>query len=99
MRSFGMPHRDADDFEGQDCVRVYIAGRLQESQQVERTLDDRGIDYFVEVEVFRKMLLGVIPRNYHGAAFYVRVDDATASRQALVEARLDAGLLDDEAPA
>lgn len=94
-----MPHRDADDFEGQDCVRVYIAGRLQESQQVERTLDDRGIDYFVEVEVFRKMLLGVIPRNYHGAAFYVRAEDADASRQALLEAGLDAGLLDDEAPA
>jgi hypothetical protein len=50
------------------------------------------------VAVFRKMLLGVIPGNYHGAALYVRALDADASRQALLEARLDARLHYAEAP-
>jgi hypothetical protein len=93
-----MPHRDPDDFEGQECVRVYMAGGLPESQRVERTLDAQGIDYFVEVELFRKMLLGIIPRDYHGAAFYVRAADAGISRRALLDAHLKAGIIDDEAP-
>jgi hypothetical protein len=93
-----MPHRDPDDFDGHDCTRVYMAGRLREAKRVERTLDDQGIDYFVQVEVFRKMLLGVIPRDYHGAAFYVRVADAEASRRILSEASLKTGILEDEEP-
>ena len=78
---------------------MYIAGRLAESRRVERVLDDKGIDYFVAVELFRKMLLGLLPRHYHGAAFYVRPRDAELSRQALLNARLDAGIVDDDDPA
>ena len=91
-----MPHRDPDDFADEECARVYMAGGLRESRRVERALDDRGIDYFVEVEVYHKMLLGVIPREYHGAAFYVRAGDAEVSRHALKAARLVTGMLDED---
>jgi hypothetical protein len=87
-----MPQRDAADFDGQDCIRVYIAGRLAESRRVERILDGQDLDYFVEVESFRKMLLGVLPREYSGAAFYVRVVDFEAAHRALLTAGLRAGL-------
>ena len=90
-----MSRRDPDDFADAECARVYLAGGLRESRRVERTLDDRGIDYFVAVEVYRKMLLGVIPREYHGAAFYVRAADLMVSRRALEEARLVTGIVDE----
>ena len=93
-----MARHDADEFEGEDCVRVYIAGRLPESLRVERTLDDHGIDYFVEVELFQKLLLGVIPRDYHGAAFHVRAADAETARRALLQVSLRAGLQNDGTP-
>ena len=82
----------SDDFEGQECVRVYIAGRLEEAKRVEQALTDAGIDYFVEIERFERRLLGVVRREYEGAAFYVPLDRSAATRLLLRNARLTSGL-------
>jgi len=90
-----MPLIDADDLGDVPCARVYIAGRLREAKQVERVLTEAGVDYFVEIEKFRKNLLGVIPREYSGVAFYVAEAHAESSRRLLDAARLRTGLVDD----
>jgi len=82
----------SDDFEGQECVRVYIAGRLAEAKRVEQTLTDAGIDYFVNIERFERRLFGVIQREYEGVAFYVPLHRATAICELLRRARLTAGI-------
>lgn len=86
---------DPDAFGDAECARIYIAGRLREARQVEQALTDGAVDYFVEIEKFRKNLLGVIPREYDGVAFYVAADLAEASRQLLVSAGLRNGLIED----
>jgi len=87
---------DPDQFTGEACSRIYIAGRLREAQHVERVLSAGGIDYFVEIEKFRKPLLGVIPREYDGVAFYVAAAHGDTGRHLLVAAGLRAGLVEDE---
>jgi len=84
-----------DELSEVPCARIYIAGRLREAKHVERVLSEGGVDYFVEIEKFRKNLLGVIPREYDGVAFYVAVEQAESSRQLLHTARLRAGLIDE----
>jgi hypothetical protein len=91
-----MPLIHPDEFGDVPCARIYIAGRLREAQHVERVLSEAGIDYFVEIEKFRKYLLGVIPREYNGVAFYVAAEAAERSRQVLAGARLRTGLTEDD---
>jgi hypothetical protein len=91
-----MPLIDPEEFGDIPCARIYIAGRLREARHVERVLTDAGVDYFVEIEKFRKNLLGVIPREYNGVAFYVAAEQAASCRQLLVAARLRTGLTEDE---
>lgn len=86
---------DADTFGDVECARIYMAGRLREAQRVEQALTDGGVDYFVEIEKFRKNLLGVIPREYDGAAFYVAAERAESSRRLLVSAGLRSGIIED----
>jgi hypothetical protein len=87
---------DPDELDGEACSRVYIAGRLREAKHVERVLSAGGIDYFVEIEKFRKHLLGVIPREYDGVAFYVAAAHAGTGRGLLAAAGLRAGLVEDD---
>lgn len=92
-----MPLVHPDEFGDVAIARVYIAGNLREAQRVERVLSDGGLDYFVEIEKFRKHLLGVIPREYDGVAFYVAAERADASRERLLAAGLRTGLVDEPA--
>lgn len=87
---------DPDTFGDEECARIYIAGRLAEARQVEAALSADGIDYFVDIEKFRKYLLGVIPREYDGVAFYVPATRAEACRAVLQAAGLRTGLVEDE---
>ena len=91
-----MPLVDPDALGDVACARIYMAGRLREARRVEALLDEAGVDYFVEVEKFRKPLLGVIPREYDGAAFYVVASLADSSRAVLARAGLRSGLVEDE---
>ncbi len=89
---------DAEQFGDAPCSRIYIAGRLREAREVEELLTRAGVDYVVEVEQFGKKLLGVIPRKYNGAAFYVLATHAESSHRLLLEAKLTTGIIegDDE---
>ena len=88
-----MPLVDPDSFGDDDCARVYIAGRLTEARRVAAALTGGGLDYFVDAEKFRKYVLGVIPREYDGVAFYVAAGAADTARAALRAAGLRHGLV------
>lgn len=79
-----------------EAVRIYIAGRVQEARQVEDVLSRRGIDYTVEIEPYMTRLLGVLPREYKGAAFFVASTQAGFCRNLLRTAGLTKGLVEDE---
>lgn len=87
---------DAEQFGDAPCSRIYIAGRLREAKQIEELLTKAGVDYVVEIEQFGKKLLGVVPRKYSGAAFYVLATHAESSRRLLVEAKLTTGLIEED---
>jgi hypothetical protein len=87
---------DLDEFPGEALVRVYLAGELREAKRVESVLTEWGIDYTVEVERYRKQLLGFFPCVYTGAGFFVRPAEAALARSSLLEAGLRAGIQDNE---
>ena len=72
-----------------DPLRIYIAGRLAEAQQVEELLSGHGVEYVVQVEPYRTSIL-FGPRN--GAAFYVADSQAEFCRQQLAAAGFERGL-------
>jgi len=86
---------DPEAFADRDIARIYIAGRLTEARRVESLLSEKGIDYAVEIEPFRTLLLGIFPRQYDGVAFYVLSEQAALARHTLEGARLRAGLVDE----
>lgn len=86
---------DPDALADQPCVRVYIAGRLREARAVEDTLTTAGLDYYVAIERFERLLLGLIRREYDGVAFYVRQTEAPRALDALRAGRFAAGLEED----
>jgi len=92
-----MARLDLDDFAGRELVRVYIAGRVSEAENVESALTERGIDYAVDIEPFLKSSLGLFTSAYAGAAFYVLSGQAALARTVLAAAGLNQGLADDEA--
>jgi hypothetical protein len=85
-----------EDFGETEVARVYIAGRLPEAQEVERVLSSNGVDYFVEIEPFQVMLLGFLPTEHKGLAFYVAANNAELSCRALLEAGLTQGLVEEQ---
>jgi hypothetical protein len=84
---------DPDELGSDDVARIYIAGRIPEAREVERVLSENGVDYFVEIEPFRKLLLGFLPTEYKGVAFYVTAPNAELSVRVLHEAGLIEGLV------
>lgn len=84
-----------EDFEeGEEIVRVYVAAALPEAQGVQDALDAAGIEYGVEVETFASPTVLGSNQPRSGAAFWVPVEDADASIEALERAGLVRGLLD-----
>jgi hypothetical protein len=90
-----MARVDLDGWEGREVTRVYIAGRVAEASQVEKALTERGVDYAVDLEPFRLMVLGIFPSQHMGVGFYVLSDQAAFSRRSLLEAGLTAGIEDE----
>jgi hypothetical protein len=90
-----MARVDFDDWEGKEVTRVYIAGRLAEALHVEKTLTERGIDYAVDFEPFRLLVLGIFPSEHTGVGFYVLSGQAAFSKSALLDAGLRAGIEED----
>ena len=91
-----MPRLDIEEFADKELSRIYIADRLREAKFVESTLTEHGIDYAVEVEPFRKIVLGVLPLEYPGAVFYVLSGQASFARSALQAVGLIAGIQEND---
>jgi hypothetical protein len=80
--------------EGTEIVRVYLAASLGEAQQVERVLEEAGVEFGVEVEEFasrRAILSGGVQR---GAGFWVRGALVDGAAEALERAGCVSGLVD-----
>lgn len=80
--------------EGTEIIRVYLAASLREAQQVERVLDEAGVEFGVEVEEFasrRALLSGGVQR---GAGFWVREALLDGAADLLEHAGWVAGLVD-----
>ena len=79
--------------EGEELVRVYLAGAVAEAERVEETLDAAGVSYAVEVESFRGgVLLGGSTRA--AAGFWVPTAEVDRGADALEAAGLVRGLVD-----
>ena len=86
---------DFDDWDGKEVTRVYIAGRLSEATLVEKTLTEHGVDYAVDLEPFRLLVLGLFPSEHTGVGFYVLSGQADYARRALLEAGVRTGIEED----
>ena len=87
---------DPENFADEEIARVYIAGRLSEAKRVEQTLSENGVDYTVDAEPFEVRILGILPTQYEGLAFYVLSDQAGFCRELLRQAQLVTGLVEEE---
>ena len=87
---------DPEEFADKEVAMVYIAGRLGEGKRVEQLLSENAIDYFVNIELFRTYLLGILPTEYQGVGFYVLSGQAAFCRRALREAGLTEGLVEED---
>ena len=84
-------------FSDKEVSCVYIAGGLREARRVEDVLTQLAIDYAVEVEPYRKAVYALFSLGtYAGAAFYIRYEQASLARSALLEAGLRAGIQNEE---
>jgi hypothetical protein len=73
--------RDAEYFEGHEPQLIYIAKRLDEALDLEKTLTAAGVDYGVEPD---KFTAGIVFRTESvGAFFYVLPEDEPAARAVL----------------
>jgi hypothetical protein len=73
--------------------QIYLASSLRAARQVESVLDARGVNYVVQVEELgRTALFGTMR---HAAAFYVTAGQALYCREALAEAGLVHGIVDE----
>ena len=84
-----------DDFGDKEIARIYLASRLAEAKLVEAELQKHNIDYAVEVEPYLTTVLFWIS-EHKGAAFYVISGQVDFCCQVLREAKLTAGLLEEE---
>jgi hypothetical protein len=84
-----------DDFEeGAEIVRVYLAATLGEAQQVERVLEEAGLEFAVEVEEFASRTALFSGGVRRGAGFWVREVLVDGAADALERAGCVAGLVD-----
>jgi len=83
-------------FDGKAITLIYVAGRVGEAQQVEAVLTRHGVDYAVDAEPFERRVLGLFPVQDEGVGFYVVTANAESSREALRQARLLQGLVEDD---
>ena len=86
---------DSATFDDQEVAMVYVAGRLSEGKRVEQVLSEKEIDYAVDVEPFEQRVFGLVRVEYEGVGFYVLSAQAAFCRQALREAGLVQGLVED----
>jgi hypothetical protein len=91
-----MARIDLDDFGEKELSRIYLAGRLGEAKRVEKILTVHGVDYAVEVEPYVTSFAIFFSGEYKGASFYVLSGQAEFCRKTLLEAGLDAGILDED---
>jgi len=93
-----MPRFALEYFNDAEISRVYLAARLVETKRVEKILDANGIDYAIEVEPYKVVLVIIGFGEYKGAAFYVLSGQREFCRRILAEAGLTSGLLKDDEP-
>jgi hypothetical protein len=87
---------DPEKFDDEEVAMIYIVGRLSEGKRVEQVLSDTGIDYTVDTERFRTYVLGVLPVEYEGVAFYVVASQADLCRHTLRQAGLVKGIVEED---
>lgn len=77
-----------------DAEPVYLARRLDNAQKIEEILTGLGIDYAVSVQPYQASALGIFFGSYMGAYFLVASESAPKAREALREARLGKGVIE-----
>lgn len=70
--------QDAEFFEGEEPVLIYIAKKLKDALALEKVLTEAGVDYGVEPDLYRGGF--VFQSERIGAFFYVREDAAETAR-------------------
>ena len=70
-----------EEFTERQPALVYIAGNLTEAKQVEFVLNEKQIDYALNIESFNKE--SFLGGTYPGMFFYVSTCDAQDSREYL----------------
>ena len=83
-----------EEFRERQPELIYIAGNLTEAKQVETVLNEKQIDYALNVEAFAKQ--SFLGGTYPGVFFYVSVHDAQDSRECLILQGLTATVAVDE---
>jgi hypothetical protein len=87
---------NSKDFDNKEVARIYMARRLAEAKEVEKTLTDNGINYYLEIEPFVTYIFGLFQSKRRGVAFYVVSGQANFCRQALIDEGLHEGVIDEE---
>lgn len=85
---------DPESLSGEaDCVRVFLASKLETAQKVESFLDEHKVDYAVRVEPYRDGVLSFFFGEYMGAMFYVEEARAAEVRHLLRNGGFRKGVL------
>lgn len=90
-----MAMKDLESFSGKEIARVYIAGTVAEAKAIETLLNDKGVDYFIELEEFTRSGFNLMGSTYVGATFYVLSDQAQFCRTFLKEQGFGPGIPED----
>ena len=90
-----MPRVAFENLSQKETARIYIAGTVAEAKAIETLLNDKGVDYFIELEEFTRSGLNLMGSRYVGATFYVLSDQAQFCRTLLKEQGFGPGLTED----
>lgn len=77
--------REPSHFADRELVLVYIAKRLSEALEVEKTFTGEGLDYCVEADHYHGGFLFRTTRT--GAFFYVAVEEEGRAEESLLRSK------------
>jgi hypothetical protein len=81
-----------DEFDIEERERIFIAVNLSEAKKVEEILNERDIDYAVNIEPYYR--ISPFQTEHQGVAFYVKSEHADFFRMILKEKGLGTGVVD-----
>ena len=87
-----MARKSLDEFPVDERDRIFVAVNLSEAEKVEGVLNERGIDYAVNIEPYYR--ISPFQTEHQGVAFYVKSEHADFFRRILKEKGLGTGVVD-----